>query len=237
MQFCCMQYQVNSGVIRTWAEEDRPREKFLNKGKHTLSDAELMAILIGSGTKDESAVDLCKKIMISAGNDLYNLGKFSIHDFKQFKGIGLAKAIAICSALELGRRRRLTEPTKRQVITCSADAYELMRAKLVDLEHEEFHVVYLNRANMVVKQEALSKGGTRGTVVDIKLLMRTALNCLASSILLYHNHPSRNPNPSQEDIAITKKIIEASKYFDISVADHIIVYDGGYTSFADEGLI
>lgn len=232
-----MDYQLNSNVIKAWAEEDRPREKFVLKGKQSLSDAELMAILIGSGTKNESAVDLCKRIMMAAGNDLYNLGRFTLQDLKKFKGIGMAKALAIASALELGSRRKSCERSKSHKIRCSKDAFELMRHKLQYLDHEEFHVVYLNRSNSVLKQEMLSSGGTKGTVVDVKMILRAGVNCLSSSILLFHNHPGGNPKPSHEDIAVTKKIIEAAKLFDITVSDHLIVYDSGYTSFVDEGLL
>lgn len=232
-----MQDHLNLGGIKLWAHEDRPREKFLLKGKHTLSDAELMAILIGSGTKDESAVDLSRKILLAAGNDLFNLGKFTANDFKKFKGIGIAKALTLASALELGRRRKFSEKQESVKIRCSTDAYEAMRHKFTDLQHEEFHIVYLNRSNQIIMAEMLSAGGTKGTVVDVKMIMKSALEKLASSLILFHNHPSGNSQPSNEDIIVTKKIVEAAKYFDITVADHLIIFDSGYTSFADEGLM
>ncbi|MFN5182257.1 MAG: RadC family protein [Bacteroidota bacterium] len=232
-----MDFSLNTRAITSWSQEDRPREKFLLKGKSALSDAELMAILIGSGTRKESAVELCRKIMTAAGNDLHQLGKFTLQDFKKFKGIGVAKALTIASALELGRRRSDNSPTELKRIKCSKDAYDLMRPKFIDLPHEEFHVVYLNRSAGVIKQQMLSSGGTKGTVVDVKIIIKNGIEVLASSILLFHNHPGGSSNPSKEDIAVTKKIVEAARLFDMSVSDHIIIYENKYTSFADEGLL
>lgn len=221
--------------ITDWAESDRPREKLRDKGKLALSDAELLAILIGSGTVSMSAVDLSKKILKEADNSLNNLARFSLKDLQQFKGIGEAKAITIMSALELGRRRKELEPAKRIQITSSRDAYNLLLPNLLDLHHEEFWVIFLNKANVVIKPERMSFGGVSGTVADPKLIFKRALEEVASAIILAHNHPSGNLKPSQADIHITQKMKEGGKYLDISVLDHLIFTNDGYYSFADEG--
>ncbi len=223
--------------IKTWAEEDRPREKFLLKGKNSLSDAELLAILIGSGSAEESAVELCKRILASANNNLNSLGKITVNDLQRFKGIGEAKALTIAAALELGRRRKESEPLELPQIKNSFTAFEQMRDKLQDLKHEEFWVLYLNRNNRVIKEEQLSRGGLAGTVVDIRMIIKSAVDCLASSMILFHNHPSGNPKPSHEDLTLTKKVSEAARLLDINLNDHLIIYENRYTSFADEGLI
>ncbi|NCP44886.1 MAG: JAB domain-containing protein [Flavobacteriales bacterium] len=223
--------------IKAWAEEDRPREKLLSKGKGALSDAELIAILISSGSRNETAVELSKRILSSIGNDLNKLGKLSISDLKQFKGIGEAKAISIVAALELGRRRKDTDGEEKKAINSSKDAYNTVIDVLSDLPHEEFWVLYLNRKNCVIKRNNISKGGLAGTVADAKIIFKEAINQLASSIILCHNHPSGNLQPSQADIQLTKKMKETGLIMDVPVIDHIIVGDGKYFSFADEGLI
>lgn len=223
--------------ILQWAEEDRPREKLLQKGKAALSDAELIAILIGSGTVSLSAVELSKLILKEANNDLNELAKLSIKDLEKFKGIGEAKAISIVAALELGRRRKNTEGTKRDKITSSNDAYELMKPNLMDIPHEEFWIIMLNRANQVIKKILISKGGIHGTVVDPRLVFKPAFEHLATSLILVHNHPSNSLNPSQADIDLTKKLVSAGQLMDIPILDHLIFTDEGYYSFADEGKI
>ena len=223
--------------IKSWAEEDRPREKFALKGKSTLSDAELVAILIGSGNTEESAVELSKRILASVDNNLNELGKTDLAELMEFKGIGEAKAITIAAALELGRRRKLTEEIKNPKITSSGDVYEIMSPLLSDLKHEEFWVVILNQGNKVIHKSKVSSGGVASTVVDSKLIFKPALEKLGSSIILCHNHPSGNLKPSAADIQLTKKNIEAGKLLDIRVLDHIIVANNKYYSFADEGMM
>ncbi|MDO9186062.1 MAG: DNA repair protein RadC [Bacteroidia bacterium] len=222
--------------IKSWAEEDRPREKLLDKGRHMLTEAELIAILIGSGSKDETAVELSKRILLSVDNNLNNLGKLTVQELNQFKGIGDAKAISIIAALELGRRRKETETVKREKIITSKDAFEIMKPSMMDLPHEEFWLIMLNRANLVIKKELISRGGVSGTVVDTKIIFKTAIGNHASSIIICHNHPSGNLKPSDADIKITKNIKEAGKIMEIPLLDHLIITDNGFYSFADEGL-
>ncbi len=229
------EYKVING-IRSWAEDDRPREKLLLKGKGALSDAELIAILIGSGSAQETAVDLSKRILQSLNNQLSELGKLSVKDLTKFKGIGEAKAISIIAAMELGRRRKDSEPEKRAKITDSRSAFEVLYPHLGDLGHEEFWVLYLNRANVVIGKENVSKGGVSGTIVDPKVIFKAAVQFPASAIILAHNHPSGQLKPSQADHQITKKLKEAGKALDIPVLDHLIIGDGNYYSFADEGV-
>lgn len=221
--------------ILSWAEEDRPREKLLLKGRGVLSDAELIAILIGSGSSELSAVDLSKKILQHANYDLNSLAKLSVKDLMQFKGIGEAKAISIVSALELGRRRKASEPTKRLKIQSSKDAYEVIRPELLDLPTEEFWVIMLNRSNHVIQKRCISKGGVSGTVADPKVIFKAALDDLASGIILVHNHPSGNLRPSQADRQLTRKMVDAGKLLETPVLDHIIFTESSYFSFADEG--
>ncbi|MCW3807395.1 RadC family protein [Plebeiibacterium marinum] len=222
--------------IKNWAVEDRPREKLITKGLSSLSNAELIAILIGSGNRKESAVDVSKRILHDVNNNLNELGKKSIdHLQKQYHGIGQAKAISIVAAMELGRRRKLNEIQEKSQITCSRDIFELMHPTLGDIPHEEFWVVLLNRSNKVITTQKISQGGIAGTVIDCRLIMKSAIEQLASSIILCHNHPSGNKTPSSQDKTITKKLTEAGKIMDIPVLDHIIVADGRYYSFADEG--
>jgi DNA repair protein RadC len=224
-------------TIKSWAEDDRPREKLMLKGKGALSDAELLAILIGSGNSKETAVDLCKRILQQANNNLTSLAKHSINDLMKFKGIGEAKAISIVAALELGRRLESSSEEEREKITASKDAYRILKGNLADLPHEEFWALYLNRANKVIEKSFISRGGVSGTVADFKIIFKRGLELLASSVVLAHNHPSGNLAPSDEDRKITKKFNEAARLLDMSLTDHIIITDSGYYSFRDEGQI
>ena len=224
-------------TIKQWAEDDRPREKLMLKGKTSLSDAELLAILIGSGYREESAVELCKRILAMYNNNLSVLAKQSISKLTAFKGIGEAKAIAIIAALEIGQRRRLSERIEEPIITTSSDVFELISPIIGDLEHEEFWVLYLNNSNKVKFKSPLSKGGITGTVVDIRLLFQTALEQKAVGIILTHNHPSGKVKPSDADIQITKKIKEAGRIMDIQLLDHLIITEYSYYSFADESIL
>ena len=223
--------------IKSWAEEDRPREKMLLKGKSTLSDAELLGILISSGIQNMTAVDIGKEILRNVENDLNQLGKLSIKDLSKFKGIGEARAITIVAALELGRRRKETESVKKPVIKSSNDAFVLMKPMLWDLLHEEFWIITLSRSNQVIKTIQISAGGVAGTVADPKIIFKNALEQLASGIILVHNHPSGNLKPSQEDVNLTKKIKEGGRILDIPILDHLIISDNGYYSFADESML
>jgi len=223
--------------IKSWAEEDRPREKLMLKGKHVLSDAELIAILISSGNGEETAVELSKRILASAGNNLNELSRLNAHDLMKYKGIGEAKAITIVAALELSRRRKLDDKIKREQITTSKDAVDIFQPMLGDHAHEEFWVMFLNRANFVIGKQNVSIGGMTGTVVDPKMIFRAALDAKAVSIILCHNHPSGNVKPSQQDTDLTKKIVAAGKLMEISVLDHVIVSQSAYFSFADEGMM
>lgn len=228
-------FEKTNFSIKSWAEEDRPREKLLLKGRGALSDAELIAILIGSGNQEMSAVELSRHILKGAGNDLGELAKFSVSELKKIKGIGEAKALSIISALELGRRRKESEPLRKEKICSSRDIYELMKPHLMDLPHEEFWVVLLNRANVVLKKTIISTGGISGTVADPKLIFKTALENLASAIILVHNHPSGNAKPSDADVLLTRKLREAGTMLEIPVLDHLIFTDSSYYSFVDEG--
>ncbi|GAB4405506.1 MAG: DNA repair protein RadC [Microscillaceae bacterium] len=229
--------EQNHLSIKQWAEDDRPREKLANLGKSVLSDAELLAILLGSGTVSLSAVQLAQQILDSAQNNLHELAKYTVADLKKFKGIGDAKAITIVSALELGRRRKEAEPPKRLKIISAQSAYELMQPYLLDLPYEEFWVIFLNKSNVVIRPEKISLGGVDGTVVDPKLVFKRALELLAVNLILVHNHPSGNLNPSEADQRITQKLREGGKLLDINILDHLIFTNTGYLSFADEGLI
>jgi DNA repair protein RadC len=224
-------------TIKEWAEDDRPREKLRDKGCQALSDAELLAIIIGSGTRKLTAVDIAKLIIDHAGNNLNELGKKSVKDLTKEKGIGEARAITIVAALELGRRRQATQAIDRPQITGSADAFNLIGPVLADLPHEEFWVLFMNRANRLISREQISSGGVSGTVVDTKIIFKRALEQLASSMIVVHNHPSGNRSPSQADIEITKKIVAAGKLLEIQVLDHLIVCGNQFYSFADEGML
>ena len=226
-------YKLN---IKQWAEEDQPREKLLLKGKSALSNAELLGILIGSGTREHTAVDLGKIILESNENDLNRVARLGVQDLKKFSGIGDAKAINIVSALELGRRRKSTTEESTR-ITCSGDVHALMKPLLSDLNHEEFWLILLNRANKVMRKQNISQGGISGTVADPKLIFNHALNQLASGIILVHNHPSGNTKPSEADKRLTRQLAEAGKLLEIAVLDHIIFTDNSYFSFADESLL
>ena len=223
--------------IKAWAEEDRPREKLLNKGRNALSDAELIAILIGSGNRNETAVELSKRILASIENDLNKLGRMSIKELMQFKGIGEAKAISIAAALELGRRRKSTDAALKKNIGSSKDAFDEMVGVMTDLPHEEFWVMYLDRRNAVIKKMNVSKGGVTGTVADSKIIFKEAIQLLASAVILLHNHPSGNLKPSDADIQLTKKMVEIGKIMETPVLDHLIITDKGYFSFSDQGLM
>jgi len=223
--------------IRNWAEDERPREKLLLKGKNVLSDAELLAILIGSGNNEESAVDLCKRILASVEGNLVELSKMNVKELSEFKGIGEAKALSIIAALELGRRRRAAEPLQKQGITSSHDAYDIVQSLIGDSHYEQFWILLLNRANKVIRKINISDGGMAGTVADPKRIFKISLENNAASIILAHNHPSGNLKPSDEDIKLTRKLKQAGELLDISILDHIIAGDNGYFSFADEGMI
>ena len=231
-----MTQYVNKISIKAWAEADRPREKLLLKGKQNLTDAELIAILIGSGNRELSAVGLAQIILQSANQNLNELGKSTVEDLKENKGIGEAKAISIIAALELGRRRQLSDLREKPQIRSSQDAYREMAPIIQDLPHEEFWVLILNRANRILAKKKISSGGVSGTMVDAKLIFNKALMVqTACSIMLFHNHPSGGLTPSQADISLTRKLKEAGKVLDIQVLDHLIISERGYYSFADEG--
>jgi DNA repair protein RadC len=229
-------YEQKMG-IKMWAEADRPREKLMLNGRRQLTDAELIAILIGSGNKNETAVDLSKRILLFYNNDLDTLGKASIADLSKFKGIGEAKAITIVAALEMGRRRKETATNELKKIISSKDAFEILYPVFADLNHEEFWILLLNHANFVIGKHLVSKGGMAGTVADPKIIFKTALEQNAASIIMAHNHPSGNLKASTEDIRITKKMTEAGKMLDLYVLDHLIIANRLYFSFGDEGLI
>jgi len=232
-----MTEKQTSFSIKNWSQGDQPREKLRDKGKAALSDTELVAILIGSGNKEESAVDLCKRILASVDNNLNALGKLTIKQLMEFKGIGEAKAITIAAALELGRRRRGEDALKQDKITSSVSVFELMQPIIGELPHEEFWIVYLNNSNKVIQKNQLSKGGITGTLVDVRLVLKNALEVGATGIILAHNHPSGTLKPSEADKKITQKLKSAGESLDIKVLDHLIVTEKAYFSFADENLL
>ncbi len=219
--------------IKSWALDDRPREKLIEKGSKSLSDAELLAILLGSGSKNESAVGLAKRILNHVQNNLTELGRLGVDDLIQFKGVGEAKAVVLCSGFELARRRK-SEVVERVKITSAMDVFNQISPIVSDLNHEEFWVIYLNRANIVLRKQKISSGGIAGTVVDNKLILKKALLNLASSIILVHNHPSGNLNPSIQDRKVTKKMKLACELLEINLLDHLIIAGNSYYSFADE---
>ncbi len=223
--------------IKDWASDDRPREKLIKKGVQSLSDAELLAIIIGSGTREVSAVELARQILSMAENNLLLLGKKSVSDLVKIKGIGEAKAIALVATFELGRRRNQAESVDRKRVTSSKEVFNYIQAKLSDLQHEEFWVLFLNRSNRIIDTYNLSKGGISGTVIDIRIILKKALELLASGIIICHNHPSGNTEPSDNDKQVTEKLKIAANQMDIKLLDHIIVSDNSYLSFSDEGLI
>ena len=232
-----MEEYRNRLTINQWAEDDRPREKLINKGNAAISNAELIAILIRAGTKKQSAVDISKSILDHVKNNLNELAKMNVKELCRFPGIGEAKAVTILAALELGARIRQEQALTKDQVTDSATLYEILKPQMANLAHEEFRVVYLNRANKIVGIKQISVGGVTGTVADPKIIFRKGIELLASSIILAHNHPSGNLRPSKADIDLTKKMKEAGKLMEIEVIDHIIVSDCGYYSFADEGMI
>lgn len=224
--------------ITDWAIEDRPREKMLLKGVGSLSDAELLAILIGSGNKSETAVELSQRILHSTNNNLNSLGKLSIsHLINNFNGIGEAKAITIIAALELGRRRKLSEAEKQTQVVSSETVFEIFQPILGDLKHEEGWALLMNKSNKIIKRIQLSKGGITGTVIDIRLLIKEALENFATDIILVHNHPSGNTKPSADDTLITKQLKEACSLLDIHLLDHIIICDKAYFSYQDNDIL
>ena len=224
-------------TIKSWAEEDRPREKMLAKGKEALSNAELIAILIGSGNNEESAVDLSRRILRDSNDNLIELSRLSLNDLMKYKGIGDAKAVSIAAALELGRRRRFSEALEKPCIKNSEIAYECFYAHLSDLGHEQFWIMLLNNANKVIKLEKIGVGGMTGTSADPKKIFKSALENNATSIMLCHNHPSGNVVPSNADKQITNNLIKAGQFLEIKILDHIIIGNDNYFSFADEGLM
>jgi DNA repair protein RadC len=223
--------------IKEWAVEDRPREKLMANGPRSLSDAELIAILIGSGNQKETAVELSRRILSSVENDLNELGLKGIGYLQKFNGIGEAKAITIVAALELGKRRKESGSLDRNKITSSKDVADIFMPLLVDLPHEEFWILLLNRGNKVLDKQMVSQGGISGTVIDVRLILKTAVEKLASSIILCHNHPSGTLEPSEADIKITDKLKKAGELMDIPVLDHVIIGKNKHYSFADEGLL
>jgi DNA repair protein RadC len=226
-----------STSIKNWAADDRPREKMLAKGAAALSNSELIAILINNGSKDKSAVDLAKEVLKLGSDNLNELGKLTLKDFQQIKGIGEAKAITIAAALELGRRRQAAATLEKPIVKSSADIAQYLKAVLKDFTYEVFAVLFLNRANKINHFEIISRGGITGTVADPRMILKKALENDAVSLVLSHNHPSGSLKPSRADEELTLKIKEAAKYFDIKILDHIIVSEEGYYSFADEGLL
>jgi len=223
--------------IPAWSSQDKPREKFEIKGKFSLSEAELLAILLRTGSPTSSAVDLARQILSQADNDLHNLASFTLSDFLKIRGVGKAKALAILAALELGRRRKEAESRPRPLITESIAAYAQLKQELMDLEHEEFWVLLLNRSNHLIRKQQVSQGGVAGTVVDSKIVFKMALDALACGIILAHNHPSGNISPSDADIKLTNKLRDAGILLDIHILDHVIVGGQDYFSFADKGLL
>jgi DNA repair protein RadC len=234
-----MQTNINSNInsIKNWAIDDRPREKLLSKSPEALSDSELLAILIGNGTRQKSAVDLAREILLLGKNNLNELGRLSLKEFQKVKGIGEAKAITILAALELGRRRQGAILLDKPVIKESRDIASYLQNRFKDLPYEVFAVLFLNRANRINHFEVVSQGGITGTVADPRIILKKALEEEAVSIILCHNHPSGSLRPSRADEELTQKIKEAARYFDIRVMDHIIVSESGYYSFADEGIL
>ncbi len=226
-----------STSIKNWSPDDRPMEKMLHKGSDALSNAELLSILIRNGNREESAVDLSRKILKNCNDDLVQLGKKSAHELIKTPGIGLVKSMSILAALELGRRRAVEKPIEKITVKCSTDVVTFLMQKMKDLPHEVFAVVFLNRANKIIHFEIISKGGITGTVADPRLILKMALQIGAVSLILSHNHPSGNLAPSQADKDITEKIAAGAQLMEIKVLDHIIISERGYFSFLDEGLL
>ncbi len=228
---------TTSFSIKAWAEEDRPREKLLLKGKAALSDAELIAIIIGSGNEKETAVDVAKRILSSVGNNLNELGRLDVEALKKFKGIGEAKAISIIAALEIGRRRQASSPEEKPVINSSKQAYNILQVELADLPFEAFFILHLNRRKLLIGKQQVSTGGVSGTVVDKRIILKSAIEKLSTSIIIAHNHPSGNVTPSEQDIKITRELKQACSLVEIVLDDHLIIGNGNYYSFSDEGKL
>ncbi len=231
-----MAREIISG-IKSWTEADRPREKLLTRGRESLTDAELLAILIGSGNTELTAVGLSQQILKSASNNLHELGRKELSELMIFKGIGEAKAITIAAALEIGRRRQIMNPITKPVVESSVDAYNLIAPLLKDINHEEFWILLMNHGGRLIKRMKVSSGGVSQTLVDPRMIFKKALDCLASKIILVHNHPSGSLKPSYQDIGITKKLQKGGKLLDILIDDHIIISENGYFSFSDEGMM
>lgn len=226
-----------SAGIKHWVETDRPREKLIEQGRRALSDAELLAVLIGSGSADVSAVELCRQLLADLGNCLQTLSRCTVERLCQYKGIGPAKAVSIIAALELGRRRKFVNNTKRPILDDSKKVYDHLRHVFLDLTHEESWVLYLDSSLRLIKKTMIGKGGRDFTPVDIQIVMRSALECNAKSITLAHNHPSGNLRPSKADIYLTDKLSAVSGFMELQFNDHLIFSDTGYYSFRDDGLI
>lgn len=224
-------------AINAWAEADRPREKLKTKGRQALTDAELIAILLGSGSKGQSAVNLAQRLLRDVNDNLHELGKCSVKDLEKHKGMGEAKAVTVLAALELGRRRHLSDLRERPRVNSSRDAFNAIAPLLSDLTHEEFWVLLLNRANEIFARERISMGGMSGTVVDMKKVLKAALDVQAAAFIAVHNHPSGNLSPSQADIDLTRKMKDGGRLLDLPLLDHLIVSERGYYSFADQGSI
>lgn len=231
-----MEYRQSTKIM-DWAAEDRPREKLLKKGMVSLSDAELIALLIRTGSPGQSAVELAREILGHAGHNLNEMGKLTVQDLQKHRGIGEAKAITIAAALELGRRRKLATIPERHQIKSSRDAFDFLYPNIEDKHHEEFWVLYLNRANRVIDGVMISRGGISGTVTDVKIILKHAVDRRASGMILCHNHPSGHTTPSNADIKITRKLKNAADYLDIQVLDHLVTGENSYYSFADEGIL
>lgn len=229
--------QEENYSIKQWAKDDRPREKLLMKGPESLSDSELLAILISTGSGKKTALDLAKDVLKLGKNNLPELGKLSVKELTKIKGIGEAKAISIVAAMEIGRRRQALASREKSVVTTSSDVATYLQTLLKDHRHEVFAVLFLNRANKINHFEIVSEGGMTGTVADPRIILKKALEEDAVSLILCHNHPSGSLKPSRADEELTQKIKEAARFFDIKVLDHIIVSDDGYYSFADEGIL
>ncbi len=227
----------NRLTIKEWSEADKPREKLKQKGRHSLSDAELLAILIGSGTPDNNALSIAQTLLASVQSDLSKLSKLTLAELKKHNGIGEAKALIISACLELGQRRKDVSKPQLKKIQSSSSIYTLMAEHFADLAHEEFWVIFLNRGNFIIEKRCLSKGGISGTVADIRMILKSAIECLASSIIICHNHPSGNLTPSTEDVIITNKCKEAALLMDIKLLDHLIIHENNYLSFCDEGIL
>jgi len=223
--------------MKSWAVEERPREKVMANGIQYLSDTELLAILLGSGTRNKTAVELARQILLEAGNTLHGLGRQTISDLIRIKGVGPAKAISVLAAMELGRRRAGIQQPEKTPVKSSETVYNLFHPLLGDLDHEEFWLLMLNRANKVLGRFKVSQGGLSGTVIDTRIILKKALDNLSSSIIVCHNHPSGNNQPSEADVKITEKLKKAAEMLEIKLLDHVIIADKSYFSFADEGLI